>query len=184
MVNTTPSIKIQTHRNVQMLCHPMIMCTCHIPSMQTYTSSLSHKGQLEAFHTSTPPQSPGGWGGGGAAPSISMNPLVWEHLETFEDVRRIKGLLIWDRTSQKSVKWGLKGLPWKSRCPHIHCFTCGCVKGEPGKAMQSAETIVGLCHLLAKLGGCCPSGQLARLVALDLSDRLRLSTEEEKGRDK
>lgn len=51
--------------------------------------------------------------------------------------------------------------------------------------MQSTEMIVivqpithnGLCHLLAKLSDCCLSSQLARLVALDLSNHLKLSTE-------
>ena len=55
--------------------------------------SLLHKGQLDTFHTSTPPEPRRGV----AAPFISADLFVWEHLGTFkQEACIIKKLLIKD----------------------------------------------------------------------------------------
>lgn len=177
--------KIQTRRNVRTLCRATIMhehltyfpCK-HVPHLliaftQRTAWHISH------INTSSVPE-------GEAAPCISTDLLVWEHLETFkEDVCRIKKLLIKYHSSQKTVK--LMGF-WKasskipaamSPFPAAHTFTvraCGivvrtvqmvirCAREKDvehwGERSEQPITRVGLCHLPARRGDCCLSAQLA-----------------------
>lgn len=151
----------------------------HTSHANTYLIFLSllHKGQLDTFHTSTPPQSQRGE----AAPSISLDPLVWEHLETFKgDVCGIRALLMKYHSSQKVWNcWGFKRpsmkIPRGTLCfSPAHTFTvlhvellcerCTEIRCAGMKDVEHSEQPItrdGLCHLPARLADCCLSGQLA-----------------------
>lgn len=172
--------KMHTRRNVQMLCRAAIMHEHltyfpykHVPHLLiTFTQRTAW--HISHINTSSVPE-------GEAAPSISLDPLVWEHLETFkEDVCGIKTLLMKYHSSQKVWNcWGFKRpsmkIPRGTLCfSPAHTFTvlhveslcerCTEIRCAGMKDVEHSEQPItrdGLCHLPARLAACCLSGQLA-----------------------